>query len=288
MAGGITKNEIPNIDSVKGALLEVLSSGRSRSFENIAADVAKVLGLTRAQRAYRIGNSKNSLFANRLVQARAELTKEGAISYRAGKVRLKQAVPADGESGSNLASSSKHMTSAATKGRKHPEGRPTICLSFQEPFASYIASGVKDVEFRGRKINVPICDLVVCASKTPKAYSQEIPGLAYGLAIGMVDVVECVEVYGEHAWKLVNPRLIKPFEVHATASFFYVANIPEAIPNNEESYREYILPYCFRGEQKAEDAMITSLYSSKADRLQMKYGVAGEKFNLLTRGSVSS
>ena len=71
----------------------------------------------------------------------------------------------------------------------------------------------------------------------------------------MVDVVECVEAYGKHAWKLVNPRLIKPFKVHATASFFYSANIPEVIPNNEESYREFILPHCFRGNQNAENAM---------------------------------
>ena len=281
MVGKVTKNEIPDTESVKKALLDVLSSGRSRSFDNIAADVAKVLGLTRAQRAYRIGNSKGTLFVNRLVQARAQLTKEGAISYRAGRVRLEKAGAVDGTHGLNHASSIKTMTSAVPKGRKHPEGRPTICLSFQEPFASYIASGVKDAEFRNRKINVPIRDLVVCASKTPKAYPQEIPGLAYGLAIGMVDVVECVKTNDEHAWKLVNPRLIKPFKVHATASFFYSANIPEVIPNNEESYREFILPHCFRGNQKAEDAMIASLFSPKADRLQKKYEVAYEKLSLL-------
>jgi len=145
-----------------------------------------------------------------------------------------------------------------------PKGRPTKCLSFQQPYASYIATGVKTAEFRSKKIKLPIRDLVVCSSKTMTRYPGGIAGLPYGMAIGMVDVVDCVRVKGEYAWKLENARMIKPFAVHATAGFFYVSNIPEIIPSTEEAYREHVLPLCFRGSTAEEDAIIASLFSAKS------------------------
>ena len=282
MADKVRKGDIPDIEAVKGALLSVLSSGRSRSFNNIAGDVAKTLGLSRAQRSYRIGKSKDTLFSNRLVQARSELVKEGAITYKSGKVRLvKREAPTSVQA--EPIAEGKKPAPAAKANPKAPEGRPTKCLSFQEPYASYIATGVKDAEFRSKKVNVPIVDLVVCASKTPKAYLDHIPGLAYGMAIGMVDVVECVDTGQERAWKLENPRLIKPFPVHATAGFFYVADTPEVIPNTPEPYQEHVLPLCFRGDRELEDEIIASLFSAEPDEAQVYFEVDRNKFDLVKR-----
>lgn len=75
MPDKVTKSDIPTVETIKAALLETLTSGRSRSFDNVSGDVAKALGVTRAQRAYRIGTSVSTLFENRLIQARRELVK---------------------------------------------------------------------------------------------------------------------------------------------------------------------------------------------------------------------
>ena len=182
-----------------------------------------------------------------------------------------------GEAGS--AERRDYAVSVGSAAPNSPEGRPTKCLSFQEPFASFIVSGVKDAEFRSKKVNAPIRNLVVCASKTPRV-NPSIPGLAYGFAIGMVDVVECVGVDGDHVWKLESPRLIKPFEVHATAGFFYVADVPEVIPNNADSYREYVLPHCFRGASGDEEAIIAALFSHDPHGLRKKYRVDQDRFDL--------
>jgi len=224
MSKKATKNDIPDAGAVKQALFEALASGRARSFELISGDVAKALGLSKEERAYRIGNSKNTLFENRHDQARLALVKEAAITYKAGKVQLakpksKPVTPAQPKA-APTPTKEKPQPPKGNASAKAPEGRPTKCLSFQQPYASYIVTGVKTAEFRSKKVNTPIRDLVVCASKTPKAFPYYIAGHAYGMAIGMVDVVDCVGMPGDHAWKLENPRLIKPFEVHATAGFF--------------------------------------------------------------------
>ena len=112
-----------------------------------------------------------------------------------------------------------------------------------------------------------------------KRWPEKIPGAAYGMAIGMVDVTDCVRVGGEYAWKLENPRLIKPFEVHAYAAFYYVSDIPEVIPNTEEAYREFILPMCHRGETPDEDGFIASLFSPKPDAWQRKALYHTDKFS---------
>ena len=290
MADGVTRNDIPDVEAIKEALLAVLASGRGRAFDNIAGDVAKQLGLTRAQRSYRIGKSKDALFANRLVQARSELTKEGAITYRSGKVKKvaqekcgTPKIKVEAQPSKDPAKAQAVSPSAMAVHPGAPEGRPTKCLSFQEPYASYIATGVKDVEFRSKRVNVPIRDLVVCASKTPKAYLDHIPALAYGLAIGMVDVVECIDAGPERAWKLENPRMIKPFEVHATAGFFYVADIPEVIPATEEAYREHVLPLCFRGDRDFEDEMVASLFSAAPDEIQRFFEVDQDRYARVKR-----
>lgn len=166
------------------------------------------------------------------------------------------------------------MTTAEHKGEH-------ICLSFQEPFATYIATGLKTVECRSKRKSTPIKDLIVCASKTPSNY-EKIPGLVYGYAIGIVDVVDCVPFSDEHygpammtwggggqyAWILENPRLIKPFPVHATAGFFYVKDKPQVITAAPRSYRRCVLPFAYRDEshegKKLEDTVIESLFGNRS------------------------
>ena len=162
-------------------------------------------------------------------------------------------------------------------------------LGFQEPCASQIVTGAKTVECRSRKINVPVKDLVVCASKTPSHF-KAVPGLAYGYAIGLIDVVscerfrrrdldaammDCMPGYEDMAWRLENPRLIKPFPVHATASFFYVQNEIQLIPSTLDAYMEEIFPICreFDSEDAAKNA--AQLFANPDTLLRMmnrKYG----------------
>ena len=119
-------------------------------------------------------------------------------------------------------------------------------LAFQEPWATLIATGAKVHEFRSREIKTPVKDLVVCASKTARDY-KPIPGLCYGKAIALVDVTKCMRTTDGCIWWLENPRLIRPFDVHATASFFYVQDVVEAIPTSEQAYREVVLPHALDG-----------------------------------------
>ena len=94
-------------------------------------------------------------------------------------------------------------------------------LAFQQPWATLIATGVKRHEFRSWAIKTPVKDLVVCASKTPRDF-EPIPGLCYGKAIALVDVVKCARSIDDNIWWLENPRLIRPFDVHASAAFFSI------------------------------------------------------------------
>ena len=138
------------------------------------------------------------------------------------------------------------MARRATAGKRAAhEG--TKALAFQEPWATLIATGVKTHEYRSRDIKTPVKDMVVCASKTPRDY-EPIPGLCYGKAIALVDVRSTREYLGGWVWFLENPRLIRPFEVHASASFFYVQDKIEVIPNDRETYDEIILPHAQQGD----------------------------------------
>jgi hypothetical protein len=149
------------------------------------------------------------------------------------------------------------MVESSEKGMK--------ALSFQQPYATEIMLGVKTIECRTRKVKTPIKNLVVCSSKTANAF-YPIPGLAYGFAMALVDVVDCVPFTKKHldaadmeempakesyVWILENPRPIKPFSVHATASFFYVQD--DIIPVTIGTANDY---------QKLYD----KIYNSKIDK----------------------
>lgn len=132
----------------------------------------------------------------------------------------------------------------SSKGIAHEGAK---ALAFQEPWATLIATGVKKHEYRSRAIKTPVKDLVVCASKTARDY-EPIPGLCYGKAIALVDVTECLRNVDGYIWWLENPRLIRPFDVHASASFFYVRDEIVTLPNDRETYDELILPHAQPGD----------------------------------------
>lgn len=140
-------------------------------------------------------------------------------------------------------------------------------LAFQEPWATLIATGFKTHEYRSREIKTPVKDLIVCASKTAKLY-EPIPGLCYGKAIALVDVTKCMRTTDGYIWWLENPRLIKPFDVHATASFFYVQDEVVVLPNDRETYEEVLLPRAQRGE---DDEIAYFLDACFGDREALMY-----------------
>lgn len=161
---------------------------------------------------------------------------------------------------------------------KMPDKRGMKCLSFQQPYAMMIAAGIKTVECRSRKIKTPIRDLVVCASKTAKIF-QPIDGLAYGYAIGLIDVVDCLPFQKKHlnsammtqmpddgsnAWILENPRMIVPYPVKASASFFYTDFEPDIIDTNRNSYEKNILPVAYNsGDQEMEEGILYCLFEDQ-------------------------
>ena len=120
-------------------------------------------------------------------------------------------------------------------------------LAFQEPWATLIATGVKKHEYRSRAVKTPVKDLVVCASKTARDF-YPIAGLCYGKAIALVDITRCTRNADGYIWWLENPRLIRPFDVHASAAFFYVQDEIVTLPNNREAYEEFILPQAQPGD----------------------------------------
>ena len=86
---GVSREDIPGIEDIKPAALQVLESGRSRSLASFESETAKRLGLTSAQRAFCVTGSSSALFSNRFEKARSELHRDGMIEYPArGKVRL--------------------------------------------------------------------------------------------------------------------------------------------------------------------------------------------------------
>ena len=165
-------------------------------------------------------------------------------------------------------------------GQKKVQPKGVKCLSFQQPYATMIATGIKTVECRSRKIKTPIKDLVVCASKTAKIFPK-MDGLVYGYAFGMVDVVDCVPFTRKHlkaammsympegdsnAWILENPRLIMPRPVKATASFFYTDFTPEVIGPGFEAYAQHMLPLAYdSGTPEFTDVMMDCLFNDPAE-----------------------
>ena len=100
----------------------------------------------------------------------------------------------------------------STRDRKEASQQGMKALAFQEPWATFIVTGVKVHEYRSRRIKTPVRDLVVCASKTARVY-EPVPGLCYGKAIGLVDVTSC-EPDGEGGWvwglECVLSSLVEP------------------------------------------------------------------------------
>jgi hypothetical protein len=163
--------------------------------------------------------------------------------------------------------------------QKKDQPKGVKCLSFQQPYATMIATGIKTVECRSRKIKTPVKDLVVCASKTAKTFPK-LEGLVYGYAIGLVDVVDCVPFEkkhlkpammsqmpdeGSHAWILENPRLIVPQPVKASASFFYTDFTPEVIDTCFDMYEKYMLPLAYdSGTPEFTAVMMDCLFNDPA------------------------
>lgn len=105
-------------------------------------------------------------------------------------------------------------------------------LSIRNPFAWDIVFGDKSLEFRSWFTSYR-GDFVICSSKSPK-----VKGTICGYALGVVKLDSITqitsknysdfgieEVYeGEklYAWKLENPRIIKPFAVKGKLNFFEI------------------------------------------------------------------
>lgn len=88
----VTRNSIPDEEAIGRAILDALKSGRQKSETSLEKDTAAILGLSAAERTYRIGASKTTLYGNRFKKARAELHEAGLIEYPAkAKVRLTSA-----------------------------------------------------------------------------------------------------------------------------------------------------------------------------------------------------
>ena len=160
-------------------------------------------------------------------------------------------------------------------------------LSFQQPYATLIATGRKTVECRTRNIKTPIKDLVICASKTASAY-YPISGLVYGYAIGLVDVIGCEPYKKKHgqaammsgmpdkksnAWLLENARLIRPFPVKATASFFYVEHEIEVIPTTQEAYLKHFADFAVVEDAELASLNVTNMFDEDPSYLWESYGL---------------
>lgn len=154
-------------------------------------------------------------------------------------------------------------------------------LSFQQPWATLIMLGQKTVECRTRNVHTPIENLVVCASKTASQF-YPFPGLAYGYAIALVDVADCVPFERKHlkaacmdgmpntganAWILENARPIVPFEVHASASFFYVEHALQlADISSFKDYWNLYQPIGFSGKtpnDESPESIISSMLAGE-------------------------
>ena len=194
----------------------------------------------------------------RLADAKRRAQLEAEIAALDAKCRKTKQINKRNELFRQLKAKERELSHMGTRSTAHTvsDANRSKALSFQEPYAMMIAVGAKTVECRSRKATVPIKNLVVCASKTASLF-YPIPGLPYGYAIGLVDVVDCVPFEkkhldaammtsmpkdGSYAWVLQNARMIEPFKVHASASFFYVDDKAVEVPTMLESYQKHILP----------------------------------------------
>lgn len=66
---------------------------------------------------------------------------------------------------------------------------------------------------------------------------------------------------GDYAWVLENPRLIEPFPVHASTSFFYVTDEIKAVQtNDEDTDRRLIYPIALHGDRNEEDECVDMIF----------------------------
>lgn len=96
-------------------------------------------------------------------------------------------------------------------------GRIVKALSVQQPYASQIATGEKWVEWRGRRTSHRGA-LLICASKAPK-----VGDLPLGVALAIVEVVDCLPADDQWGWCLDNlRRVVRPFEVTGRLGLYKV------------------------------------------------------------------
>lgn len=140
-------------------------------------------------------------------------------------------------------------------------------LSVHQPYASLIAEGLKTIEGRGKRTSYrgPV---LICATREPR--QKRLPT---GVAICVVDLVDCVEYKPKHvqgswtypgyanqgcAWILEMPRLITPFEfkgngrlltecshLHGTINYLntdpnHLSDLP-VLPDQEDQYIGFCL-----------------------------------------------
>lgn len=137
-----------------------------------------------------------------------------------------------------------------------PRSKTIPALTIKQPFASLIGWGQKTIETRSSKISYR-GPLVICSGKKvfdgpsllqPSAleyYEQYVEFMPQGLAIFVVDLVDCRPmrkedeskalvpfVEGLFSWVLSNPIEIYPFSVRGNIGAFN-------IPVNEVRYRHF-------------------------------------------------
>ena len=76
----VTKNSIPDEKAIERAILDALKSGRQKSEASLEKDTAAILGLSVAERTYRIGASKTTLYGNRFKRHVPNCTRQASSS----------------------------------------------------------------------------------------------------------------------------------------------------------------------------------------------------------------
>ena len=123
----ITRNDIPQVEELKAAILTELGSGRVRSCEVVLKDVSSSLSLSAKQRGYKIKGSKTTLLENRYEKARSELKAEGLIEYPShGKMKLVRTAESAGEGSGDAAArkgaDTRHVDQATGKAATSAQG----------------------------------------------------------------------------------------------------------------------------------------------------------------------
>ncbi|MBW2135759.1 MAG: ASCH domain-containing protein [Deltaproteobacteria bacterium] len=107
-------------------------------------------------------------------------------------------------------------------------------LTVKQPFTTYIVNGVKTEEYRHRA-TLYRGPLLICSSKIPFDDDLDPKVFPNGMALGMVDLVDCRPIirrskYGfRYAWILAQAQEIEPFPISGRPGIFEVKleQIPE-------------------------------------------------------------